>query len=717
MAVPSFLFGGSTGETPESIKRKRDLVRAIMGASNAPKNIGEGLNALGDGIVANVLDRRANKAEEAGQATASSLFNSILGSPSTPAAMPGATGSAMPSADAGGNIPMATATPPDEVRNLIAANVPPEMQAYATNLIGKESSFNPNAVSPTGATGLAQFTRGTGKDYGLVSDQGDMRRDPTANLKALVALTNDNRAGLTRALGRPPTDGELALAHQQGLQGATNLLSGKSVPGNNLAVNNVDPNMDPRAAANKIMSFYGGSGGGGQQVASLDPSAGMTAEAPIQPPPVNPPAPAPTPGYVDPRISTEARAPMQGPTQAAPQLAPPTTVANAPQVAAQPPVALPQPQPQQMAQNAPQQQGGQFAGVDPRLLQALQNPWLNDGQKQAVQILIQQQMQANDPMAQLQLQEQQLKLKALQNPSPEYEFITGKDGSVFRADKRAGNIESVYGGKPEQPTDVQEYEYAVKQLRDRGMPDEQIPDYSTWATSQKRAGASQVNIDQKAEGAFDKKLAEKQAEAFDTMATEGINARADLGVINELDGLLKGQGGTLSGLAGVAAKYGIGGEGVSDIQAANALINKLVPTQRAPGSGSMSDRDVEMFMRSLPSLWNTPGGNTKILGVMRGLTQYKQQQGEIADQVLMGEMTRQEARRKLRELPNPLADFGEKGNSPNGNPAAPSSPTAAPAPAGNSADIQAARDAIARGAPRDKVIQRLRDANIDPSGL
>ena len=71
----------------------------------------------------------------------------------------------------------------------------------------------------------------------------------------------------------------------------------------------------------------------------------------------------------------------------------------------------------------------------------------------------------------------------------------------------------------------------------------------------------------------------------------------------------------------------------------------------------MSDRDVQLFKDSLPSLWNQPGGNEKILGVMRGMAEYKSRQGEIADMVLNGDMTRQEGRRALRELPNPLEEF------------------------------------------------------------
>ncbi|RVO38526.1 hypothetical protein CN093_17525 [Sinorhizobium meliloti] len=74
----SFLFGGNTKETPESIKRKRELAMAIMGASPAPKNIGEGLNALGSGIVAGVMNRRANKAEDEGRASADTVFKSAM---------------------------------------------------------------------------------------------------------------------------------------------------------------------------------------------------------------------------------------------------------------------------------------------------------------------------------------------------------------------------------------------------------------------------------------------------------------------------------------------------------------------------------------------------------------------------------------------------------------------------------------------------------------
>jgi flagellar protein FlgJ len=524
-----FLFGGDTGQSQESVTDARKRLAAAMlqqGTNTGPiQSPWEGAARMAQALMGGLAIRKQGEAEQAGMAEG---MAALTGQPYTPsekpagflssifggskAGDPGATGSSMPKVDAGGNIPVATA--PDDVRNLIAANVPPEMQGYATNLIGKESSFNPNAVSPTGATGLAQFTRGTGSQYGLVSDQGDMRKDPVANLKALVALTNDNRAGLMNALGRAPTDGELALAHQQGLQGAINLLSGKSVPGNNLAVNNVDPNMDPRAAANKIMAFYGGSGG--QQAAGEKPAAGMPSAPPIQPPPVNPPAPAPSPGYVDPMIAPNAAPPMPQqaaapgevasldpsigipmpgaagqmrasdpaqamPPQAGPQAAlsplPSSTVGPTPNVASVPPVGMPSSQIPPEFQNSQQLMNADpNSGIMPallggtpaspeqvqqaqqsgqaRLAQALDGasppPSANPMANPRAQALVKVLSNPNVPAPMKQMAAQSL--QTLMKP-PEYGFQTLPDGTVLRSDPRTGTVQPIYQSTPK-PTEV-----------------------------------------------------------------------------------------------------------------------------------------------------------------------------------------------------------------------------------------------------------------------
>lgn len=278
--------------------------------------------------------------------------------------------------------------------------------------------------------------------------------------------------------------------------------------------------------------------------------------------------------------------------------------------------------------------------------------------------------------------------------NPDSQIVTPKDGSIFLVNKQTGEKKTVYGaqdqtpnafkvldarakaagyqpGTPEYqqfmatggapsriPPDIQGYNLYTQQEKAAGR----TPlDYTPWLQQMKKAGANTNNltVDQKAESAFDKKVAEKQADVFSTMSTEGLNSRSDLAVIDRLNSLMSGQGGMLTGLSSKLASWGIPVEGADDLQAAQALINKLTPSQRAPGTGTLSDRDIEMFRASLPSLWNQPGGNEKIISVMRGLADYKQKQGEIADMVLEGEMTRQEGRRALRALPNPLADFNK----------------------------------------------------------
>lgn len=265
------------------------------------------------------------------------------------------------------------------------------------------------------------------------------------------------------------------------------------------------------------------------------------------------------------------------------------------------------------------------------IMDAASNPFLSDGQKMVVGALLKQRFEPK-----------------------KYDFISGRDGAIFRGDPSAGTLDQVYGGKPDQFRVLSNDEEVKMGLDTAGSyqigPDNKVGKIGGEGTT--------VNIDQKTEGAFDKKLAEKDAETYSTMSQEGMNAKADLGIIGELGTLLKGQGGAMTGLQGWLAQKGVDvGEATSDLQAAQALINKLVPTQRQPGSGSMSDRDVELFTRSLPSLWNQPGGNEKILTVMQGLAQYKLEQGRIADMVVSGQMSRQDARKALMSLPNPLAGF------------------------------------------------------------
>lgn len=83
-----------------------------------------------------------------------------------------------------------------------------------------ESRGNPGAKNPnSSAGGLFQFIDSTARGYGLKN-----KYDEAESADAAARLMRDNMNGLRKTLGRDPSDGELYLAHQQGLGGAQKLL-------------------------------------------------------------------------------------------------------------------------------------------------------------------------------------------------------------------------------------------------------------------------------------------------------------------------------------------------------------------------------------------------------------------------------------------------------------------------------------------------------------
>lgn len=98
-----------------------------------------------------------------------------------------------------------------------------------------ESNFNPFAVSPAGAQGIAQFMPGTASSYGL-----DDPFDPVAAIDAQAHLMSD----LIRRLGSP----ELALAGYNAGPGAVE------------ACHCVPPYPETRAYVTRILALLGGAG-------------------------------------------------------------------------------------------------------------------------------------------------------------------------------------------------------------------------------------------------------------------------------------------------------------------------------------------------------------------------------------------------------------------------------------------------------------------------
>jgi flagellar protein FlgJ len=157
---------------------------------------------------------------------------------------------------------------------------------------------------------------------------------------------------------------------------------------------------------------------------------------------------------------------------------------------------------------------------------------------------------------------------------------------------------------------------------------------------------------------FDVDVAKEQAKVFSQISSAGKTATSNLRRINRLENILnKVETGGPAAFKQAAGSLGIKTEGVEDIQAATAIINSLVPEQRAEGSGPMSDADLELFKQSLPRIINQPGGNKLIIEGMKEINQYLVKESEIANDVIAKRITRDEGRRKLLELNNPIEDF------------------------------------------------------------
>lgn len=173
----------------------------------------------------------------------------------------------------------------------------------------------------------------------------------------------------------------------------------------------------------------------------------------------------------------------------------------------------------------------------------------------------------------------------------------------------------------------------------------------------KRPPGTTVNVGGKP-SPFQEASEKKQAEVFSGLQESGTSAQRAAKDINKLDNLLsKVDTGGVAALKQAAGNLGIKTENLDNIQAVQAIINKLVPQQRPAGSGTMSDADLALYKESLPRLINQPGANKEIVRSMKEINRYLIKEGEIASAVLDGKISPAEGRRRLLELGNPIEDF------------------------------------------------------------
>lgn len=125
----------------------------------------------------------------------------------------------------------------------------------------------------------------------------------------------------------------------------------------------------------------------------------------------------------------------------------------------------------------------------------------------------------------------------------------------------------------------------------------------------RRAGAATISVG-------DKVLAGERAKAQSKAEENAINAQNAASDVRAIIDVLKPyRGGALQDLAGSIGAYlpGTQLEQLSTAkQVAEAIRAKLAPTLRVEGSGSTSDKDMQIFMSAIPSLFNTADGRELI---------------------------------------------------------------------------------------------------------
>lgn len=421
MAVASFIFGGDTGETPESLRRKRKMLEALFGSTAAPKNVGEGLAALGNAFLFRRMNNQVNAGEQAGQRSASDAMAALFGG-----------GGDFPSAPAAGPAAKALFGKSDTSRTGSTIDF-----AHASD-----------GASPASAGGIEAYIREAAAARGIDPDVAVTVARSEGGLKDPV------RQSLVRKNGRQePSYGPFQLLIGGG---DTGFPAGM---GNDALAAGIDP-RDPsqwqrgidfaldNAAKNGWGAWYGAKAAGignrqgigrqrqaQQQVASLDPSIGLP-EAQEQP--------QQTAGIF-----------VGRPDQMPPQQAPTPTPRP------QQPVQQPAPQPQQVAQarqpmpeaeaeaDALSALGAQPASSGPslqQLYQAARNPWLSEQDRALVNSMIQQKTQEQDPLRQLQLMKARIDLqKAQAGDGADYKVVNDRLIKTYPD----GRVEDVTPSVPE----------------------------------------------------------------------------------------------------------------------------------------------------------------------------------------------------------------------------------------------------------------------------
>jgi hypothetical protein len=77
--MSNYIFGQGTPWTYDQLQQKRQIAQQLMTNMGAPKNVGEGLNAIGDALLARRINKKAAAEEERMRGEAEALWSQVSG--------------------------------------------------------------------------------------------------------------------------------------------------------------------------------------------------------------------------------------------------------------------------------------------------------------------------------------------------------------------------------------------------------------------------------------------------------------------------------------------------------------------------------------------------------------------------------------------------------------------------------------------------------------
>jgi hypothetical protein len=658
--LEAFIWGaGGSKKTPEEIARDKEIAAEMLmkaGNTSPVEHWTQGAARVADALSGVIKQKRAERAGEENATYNQGILSELFkGKSAQPAATPSASAT-IP--DSGASAEMAASAPSqpldmtgNEVYSGFMDTVKTAVQnPYALAAIaatGKaESGFSPKNATRTWSDPSQSGQPGTaggimswrGPRYNALAATGDL--SPAGQAKFFLQEDPQLIAALNKAG---------SVEEAQRLMNNAWAFAGYDQPGGEAA-------RRLQTANGFLPTFQGAAQP--TQVASLDPSVGMTSPAVTA---IEEQAPGgmgapltdqsfdnrfgqtPLPADVlqgkDSLVSALTETNGSGIPQ--PANIPLPVAADRSQTPAQQPTAV-----QQVAQALPAAGQAQQAvpGMSEALLRAISDPRATPQTRAVVQALMQQ-----EQAKQAQAAEQQQWMARQQ-----YEQDQKRNDPATQLDMQYKQAQlDALKGKPTEPAEVQTLRIRAQEA---GLKPG-TPEYAQFMTSGGKQ-ADSITINNGEGNKFYNKLDEKNAEVFSGLSETGITARSNLAMVDRLGEVLStSPQGAEAAIKRAAGEFGIPTEGLDSIQAATALINRLVPQQRQPGSGTMSDADLELFKGSLPRIINQPGGNEAIIQDLKAISEYQVSMGAIADQVADRALTPEQGREAIRKLPNPLQSF------------------------------------------------------------